>query len=342
MNSLLRMLHTAERTVTNVGELFALLERRAEVFGLSDTFKKTGAPPSAALASLGRVGSWFELRHNGLIYPFIDVALLWDTHCWLGFERWRLRYGRALRDWFSAIGQAEALSSLAGFGFDEPDCCFAEIDEQSAGFRAVALGHPLIHPAVRVSNDVTGLQPGHGLLVTGSNMSGKSTYLRAIGLGCAVGLAGGYVCAKQLRLCRTQIATSMRISDNLASGVSHFYAELQKLKGVIDAVQGPLPVLFLLDEVLHGTNSLERQIGARFVIAELLRTGAFGAVSTHDSALCELSGELVERLRLVHFRESVTGGEMTFDYRLYPGPVTAGNALRLMQKLGIPVPLADT
>lgn len=131
----------------------------------------------------------------------------------------------------------------------------------------------------------------------------------------------------------------MRISDNLARGISHFYAELQKLKRVLDATRESRPVLFLLDEILHGTNSRERQIGARFILAELLRNGAFGAVSTHDSALCELSGELAERLKLVHFRESITDGQMTFDYRVYPGPVTAGNALRLMHKLGIAVPL---
>jgi len=171
-------------------------------------------------------------------------------------------------------------------------------------------------------------------------MSGKSTYLRAIGIAAVLGLAGGPVCALRLRIGQLRLATSLRVRDDLASGVSHFYAELQKLKRVLDATRGPLPVLFLLDEILHGTNSRERQIGARYVLAELLRAGAFGAVSTHDSALCELRGDLAERLQLVHFRESLRGGEMTFDYRLYPGPVTAGNALRLMQKLGIEVPIA--
>ncbi len=170
-------------------------------------------------------------------------------------------------------------------------------------------------------------------------MSGKSTYLRAIGLGCTLGLAGAYVPAAQLKLCRVAIATSMRIRDDLASGVSHFYAELQKLKRVIDMASNALPVLFLLDEILHGTNSRERQIGARFVIAQLLRAGAFGVVSTHDSALCELSGELASRLQLVHFREGLHEGEMTFDYKLHPGAVTAGNALQLMRRMGIAVPI---
>jgi len=209
------------------------------------------------------------------------------------------------------------------------------------GFDAVRLGHPLIHVEQRVANDVAGLLPGYGLLVTGSNMSGKSTYLRAVGLAAVMGLAGGPVCAERLRLRPLQIVTSMRISDSIAGGVSHFYAELLKLKRVLAATQKAEPVLFLLDEILHGTNSRERQIGARYILAELLRAGALGAVSTHDSGLCTLGGELGQRLTLVHFRESVAQTEMTFDYRLYPGPVTEGNALRLMQRVGIPVPLQD-
>jgi DNA mismatch repair ATPase MutS len=171
-------------------------------------------------------------------------------------------------------------------------------------------------------------------------MSGKSTFLRAMGLGSVLALAGGPVCAKRLKISVLHVATSMRISDSLASGVSHFYAELRKLKAVLDATQGTHQVFFLLDEVLHGTNSFERQLGARFVLAELLKGGALGAVSTHDYELCKLEGALAERVTLVHFRESVTAGEMTFDYTLRPGPVTEGNALRLMRGLGIDVPLA--
>ncbi len=341
MGSLLQMLSTAERMVNNASPLLELLERNGDLPAPQQLLRAEKTPPSVALSALSRIGSWFELRHNGLVYPFANVLLLWDIHCWLGFERWRQSYGQKLRDWLAAIGEAEALSSLAGFLYDEPDCCFAEIVDDECGFEATDLGHALIHPLSRVTNDVVGLHRGHGLLVTGSNMSGKSTYLRAIGLGAVLGLAGGPVCATRMRISRLRIATSMRISDNLAAGVSHFYAELQKLKRVLDATAGERPVLFLLDEILHGTNSRERQIGARFILSELLRAGAFGAVSTHDSALCELGGELATRLRLVHFRESVTGDEMSFDYRLYPGPVTAGNALRLMQKLGIPVPLEN-
>jgi len=149
---------------------------------------------------LSRIGGWFDLRHNGLIYPFVNLFVLWDIHCWLAFERWQQRYGDKVREWFATFGDVEALSSLAGFAHDEPDCCYAEIVTENAGFDAVGLGHPLIHFEQRVVNDVAGLVPGHGLLVTGSNMSGKSTYLRAVGLAAVMGLAGGPVCAERLRL----------------------------------------------------------------------------------------------------------------------------------------------
>ncbi len=152
-------------------------------------------------------------------------------------------------------------------------------------------------------------------------------------------MAGGPVCARKLRTARFAVRTSIRISDSLAKGVSHFYAEIGKLKAVVSATSGSEPVLFLLDEILHGTNSRERQIGARWVIAELIERGAMGAVSTHDMGLCRLSDDLMQHVTQVHFRESVENNQMTFDYKLRPGPVTEGNALRLMRTVGLEVPL---
>ena len=170
-------------------------------------------------------------------------------------------------------------------------------------------------------------------------MSGKSTLLRSMGLSTVMALAGAPVCAARLRLARFSVCTSIRIADSLGSGVSHFYAELSKLKAVLDATSGGSPVLFLLDEILHGTNSRERQIGARWVIAELLSRGAMGAVSTHDMGLAKLPDEMMQHVTLVHFRENVQDGKMSFDFKLRPGPVTAGNALRLMRSVGLEVPL---
>ncbi len=300
------------------------------------------APSRSMRTFRARVG-WYDLRHNGMVYPFINALLLWDVHCTLALESWKAQSGRYARVWFEVLGAFEAMSSLAGLLHDEPSFSLpelAETDGRGRGhFEAEGLGHPLIAASRRVTNDVPSLGGGHALLITGSNMSGKSTFLRSIGVACALAFAGGPVCARRLSLTPCRIGTSIRVSDSLASGVSHFYAEIEKLKAVLDATEGGQPVLFLLDEILHGTNSRERQIGARWVLAELLERGAFGIVTTHDMELCRLTPELMQRVTQAHFRESVRDEQMVFDYQLREGPVTAGNALRLMQLVGLGVPL---
>jgi hypothetical protein len=299
---------------------------------------QSGKKPSEEMRRFERVVGFFELKHNGMIYPIVNLFLLWDVHCVLALEAWQETAGRFVREWLDVVGEAEALSSLAGLAHDEPDFCFPELVPVTC-FRAEDLGHVLIDRKVRVTNTVELPEPGTALLVTGSNMSGKSTLLRSMGLANVLAFAGGPVCAKKLVLSEFTLATSIRMSDSLSSGVSHFYAEINKLKAVVDKTNGEKPVFFLLDEILHGTNSLERQIGARWVIAELIKRGALGAVSTHDMGLCELSPELMARVTLIHFRESVVGSEMSFDYKAHPGPVQAGNALRLMRRIGLEVPL---
>ncbi len=295
--------------------------------------------PSESMREFEKGLGWFELRHNGLIHPFVNALLLWDIHCVLRLERWQKRSGKTVREWFRALGQLEALGSLGAFAYDEPDTCWPEFEDGGAKLVAQGLAHPLISSTARVANDVNLPDSGVAMLVTGSNMSGKSTLLRAMGLAAVLAYAGAPVTAERLQLSVLAVRTSVRISDSLERGVSHFYAEIGKLKLVLDGARDGQPVLFLLDEILHGTNSRERQIGARWVLSELLRRGATGAVSTHDMELCNLTDELASRVELVHFRESVKGEEMTFDYKLREGPVTAGNALRLMQLVGLDVPL---
>jgi DNA mismatch repair ATPase MutS len=282
---------------------------------------------------------WFDLKHNGLVHPFANALLLWDIHCVLRLERWQRMAGRSARGWFDALGEVEALSSLAGLAHDEPGFAFAEVVEDGACFEVTALGHPLIDAGQRVTNDVALSGPGSVFLVTGSNMSGKSTLLRSMGLAAVMALSGAPVCAQRLRMSRCAVRTSIRVADSLERGISHFYAELRKLKAVLSATDGELPVLFLLDEILHGTNSRERQIGARWLLSELMARGALGAASTHDMGLTRLPEELQDRIQLVHFRENVEAGAMTFDYQLRSGPVMAGNALRLMRAVGLDVPL---
>jgi len=298
--------------------------------------------PSSGMQEFRRKVGWFDLRHSGLVHPFAALFLLWDVNCVLALERWQRRAGRGARGWFEALGEFEALSSLAGLVDDEPGCSFPEIEESATVFEATRLGHVLIPADRRISNDVTLPRAGTALLVTGSNMSGKSTFLRAMGLSAVLAYAGAPVIASRLRLSLSAVCTSIRIADSLGSGVSHFYAELNKLKAVVESTRGKLPVFFLLDEILHGTNSLERQIGARWVLGELLEHDAIGVVTTHDMELCRLNDELMTRVEQAHFRESVTNDQMTFDYKLRPGPVTAGNALRLMRLLGLNVPLHES
>ena len=323
---------------TLLGELESLNVDAPLIRAAQARLNQSGKKPSEEMRRFERVVGFFELKHNGMIYPVVNLFLLWDVHCVLALEAWQERAGRFVREWLEVVGEAEALSSLAGLAHDEPDFCFPEFST-NACFQAEELGHVLIGRGVRVTNSVELPEAGTALLVTGSNMSGKSTMLRSMGLANVLAFAGGPVCAKRLLLAELTLVTSIRISDSLASGVSHFYAELNKLKAVVDATAGSKPVFFLLDEILHGTNSLERQIGARWVIGELIHRGALGAVSTHDMGLAELEPELMKRVTLIHFRESVQNNEMSFDYKAHPGPVQAGNALRLMRRIGLEVPL---
>jgi hypothetical protein len=316
------------------------LELKSELVGeLKARLRAAGRPPSVAMAELARIAGFADLRHNGLVYPVVNLITMWDVHVTLALEGFRERTRGVLRDWFAVLGEIEALSSLAGLAHDEPDFHLPEIAEDGPCFVAEGLSHPLIPAERRVFNDVSLATPGTALLVTGSNMSGKSTMLRSMGLATVLAFAGGPACVRRLRLRPQKLATSIRVSDSLESGVSHFYAEVRKLKAVVKAATADGSVLFLLDEILHGTNSRERQAGARWVLAELLKRGAVGAVSTHDEELCRLTPELMTRVTLVHFRETVQNDEMTFDYVLREGPVKAGNALRVMRLAGLDVPL---
>lgn len=338
---------TTEGAFLRYGALLSLLESlKAESPWLRERAQRLlshgGTRPSEVMRKFRNLVSWYDLRYNGMAYPFINVILLWDLHCTRALENWKKGVGGNLLRWFEVIGDVEALSSLAALHADDPGASIPNLIAPGGegGLQAVALGHPLLPARGRVTNDVDEVKTGEALLVTGSNMSGKSTFLRALGVNAVLAFAGGPVIAESLQIPLCRLGTSIRVADSLKSGVSHFYAEVQKLALVVrTAKRDDLPVLFLLDEVLHGTNSRERQIGARWVLAELLKRGAFGVITTHDMELCRLPDELMSRVRQHHFRESVQNGEMTFDYTLRQGPVTSGNALRLMQKVGLDVPL---
>jgi DNA mismatch repair ATPase MutS len=278
-----------------------------------------------------------ELRRQGLFHFFINPFLLWDLHVLRGLERWNREVGRKSEAWFRALGELEALASLATLAHGDPAATFPEIADATEALSATSLAHPLIPPATRVANDVALRGPGTALVVTGSNMAGKSTLLRAVGLNVALAQAGGPVCAGALRVPRVRLRASMRAEDSLQRGASYFHAELSKLKGVLADAEAAPPILFLLDELLRGTNARARHVGGRAVVLHLLARGATGLVATHDVALSRLADELPDKVDNAHFTDVVVDGEMRFDYRLRPGVVRTSNALRLLALAGVDV-----
>ena len=274
----------------------------------------------------------------------LQVFFLWDFHVLALLERWQRRWRKHARRWFEALGELEALASLAALAHDNPAWPFPTVDVHlPKGIDALGLGHPLLPDQVRVANDVALGPPGTFLFVTGSNMSGKTTLLRALGTNVVLAQAGGPVCAKRLRMSPLVLATVMRIEDSLVDGVSMFMAALYELKRVVDSArqlsgQPDETLLYLLDEVLRGTNTLERQIAVRKVLGHLIAAGAIGAVSSHDVDLASTE-PLAKACIAVHFRESIESGSrgprMTFDYKMHPGVATGTNALRLLKLVGL-------
>ncbi len=280
----------------------------------------------------------------GIPWLFAEILLFWDFFVLEALERWQLCHGASVRSWYESVADVEALCSLATVARDHPDWCFPKIDPTADRLEGRSVGHPLLPTDGVARNDVKLGPPDTFLLVTGSNMSGKSTYLRSIGVNSVLALAGGPVCAEHFTLPVVRLATSMRVSDSLSDGVSFFMAELRRLKQIVDVSaarqEGDGPLLYLLDEILQGTNSAERHIAVARVIGHLLKSTAIGAISTHDLELASVP-ELDGRCRPVHFREQFTveNGErqMTFDYQLRDGVSPTTNALKLLELVGLDV-----
>jgi DNA mismatch repair ATPase MutS len=299
-----------------------------------------GRPPSERIAQLQRLVDLLEARQNQFFAP-IGALFMWGTHFGLAVENWRAHHGPNLASWVDAAAEMEALGSLASYAYEHPDDPFPEILEEGSGndvlFDGRELGHPLL-PADRcVRNSVLLDAAQQAYMVSGSNMSGKSTLLRTVGVSTVMALAGAPVRAASLRLCPLAVGASIHIVDSLQEGTSHFYAEIKRIRQVMDLTEGGRPVLFLLDEVLHGTNSHDRRIGAEAVLRGLLSRGAIGLITTHDLALARVADELAPKTLNVHFQDQLDDGKMRFDYRLWPGVVTRSNALELMRAVGLEV-----
>jgi MutS domain V len=347
------------RVSTRAGEiahyagLFTLVSSRPaqaeRLRQLEEDMNHRGHGATAQLNRLARLVSLADLRLSHLVHGVVQALTMWDFHVLDAIERWQARSRLHARCWFAALAEWDALATLAGLAHDNPTWAYAEIGDpgDEAIVAARGLGHPLLAASVRVCNDVALGPPGTFLLVTGSNMSGKSTLLRAIGVNAVLAQAGGAVAAESFRIPPLEVATSMRIEDSLADGTSVFMAELKRLKQIVDAAcrwqaaGHQRRLLYLLDEILHGTNSVERQIAVRRVMLHLLQQGAIGAISTHDLALADVA-PLDTARQAVHFQESIcdtpAGRRMTFDYKLRAGLATTTNALALLEMVGLVPP----
>jgi hypothetical protein len=294
-----------------------------------------GIAPSAAMRQFAWLSSLAEQRRNQL-HVVVNVLTLWDLHVFFRLDDWRRRNGRDVAGWLDRLADVEAVACLGGYLHDRPDLVMPEVVEAGPRFVAERLSHPLLDDAV--PNDVSLERPGQLLLVTGSNMSGKSTLLRAIGLNAVVALAGGPVSARRLSLSALHTWTSMRVQDSLEQGVSFFYAEVRRLKQVLEgAAAHPRTALVLVDEMLLGTNTRERRLASEEVLRLLVQTGCIGAVTTHDLSLAELTRASGSTLVPVHFQDVLEDGRMRFDYTLRQGVVQSTNALRVLALAGIPV-----
>ena len=337
------VLHGTENAFRDLELLAGVLQgveshpfRAPELQALQHELMSNGVRAHQAIARLSTLVDLINSRHD-MFVRLIDAPLMYSVQVAYAAERWRRAHGRAVSQWIAIVGEMEALLSLAAYSYEHPNDPFPEIVQGDAAFEAEGLGHPLLPSAVCVRNSVSISGPTRVLLVSGSNMSGKSTLLRAIGINTVLAMAGAPVRAVRLRLTPLQVGASIRINDSLQEGSSRFYAEITRLRQIVDFAGAHPPLLFLLDELLQGTNSKDRRIGGEGIVRALVERRSIGLVSTHDLALTDISGSLDGQLHNVHFQDELAGGRMTFDYRLHDGVVTKSNGLELMRSIGLDV-----
>ena len=301
-------------------------------------WKRDGLAASASLRRLARLVEFMDAR-SSFVFALIGPFFLLKTQFAFALEAWHARHGPMIKDWLMALGEMEALSSLAGYAYEHPADVFPELVDRSPLplIEAKGLAHPLIAEASAVRNDLLldSNQPLH--VISGSNMSGKSTWLRAIGANLVMARAGAPVRARQFRISSLQIGASIRTVDSLQEGVSRFYAEIKRLRQIVQLTEHAERTVFLIDEVLGRTNSHDRQIGAAFIVKALVERGAVGLITTHDLALTQVVQQVKPPGANYHFEDQLAEGKLSFDYRLQPGVVTKSNALDLMRSIGLDV-----
>jgi hypothetical protein len=329
-NAILGPLEERAHDLALLARLFARLER--EHFSSPRLVRLqaelTSGSASRRVAWLHRLHRWAQLALILACRPQLAILL----------DRWGQGWGPASRRWLAALGEIEALCALAAYSYECPDDPFPEVLDTGAVFEAEALGHPLLPQARCVRNDLSLGDGGtYVVIISGSNMAGKSTLLRAAGVNAALALAGAPVRARWLRLAPLALGATLRIQDSLLAGRSRFYTEVLRVRRLLEMARGAPPLLFLLDELFQGTNSADRRMGAEAILRQLVDAGAVGLVTTHDLALTEIADRLGGRAANFHFEDRFDNGEITFDYRMKPGVLRHTNGLALMRAVGIEV-----
>ncbi|HEV2248095.1 MAG TPA: DNA mismatch repair protein MutS, partial [Terriglobia bacterium] len=308
-----------------------------KLINLQSALKVEGVRPSRAIARLVRFVESMESRRNpvvGVINPFV----FWSLQIAFVIESWRATFGPSIRGWLAAVGEIEALCALAGYAYEHPADTFPEFISASQGlFEAEGLAHPLLPEAKAIRNHLTLGDGVRLMIISGPNMAGKSTLIRAVGINAVLAQCGAPVRATRLCLSPLAVAASICVLDSLQGGISRFYAEIMRLKLITELTKGPLPVLFLLDELLNGTNSHDRRIGAEGLVRSLVERGGIGLVTTHDLALAKMVDQLGSRAANFHFEDHLENGQLRFDYKLTAGVVQTSNALNLMRSIGLEV-----
>jgi len=336
----IKPLEDAARDVGLLAEVLARLEREKfsspKLNGLQKQLATNNVVASRAVARLRKLVDSLESRRNPFLKG-IDPFVFWTLQLSFALSGWQKKYGSSLRAYVTAAGEMEALLALAGYHYENPEDVFAEFTEDAPCFDAQGFAHPLIPADRAVRNDLKLDRELQLMIISGPNMAGKSTFVRAVGTNAVLALCGAPVRARRLRISRLAVCASICILDSLQGGMSHFYAEIARLKQITDAASGTAPVLFLLDELLQGSNSHDRRIGAAAVVKSLVARGAIGMVTTHDLALTQIADSLGTQAANVHFEDRLEDGKLLFDYRLSPGIVQTSNALDLMRSIGLEV-----
>jgi hypothetical protein len=348
-----RLLKQAEAAITGIGAnedgllIFSKILRQIEAGSFTSEklcrfqreLRAGQQPASHTVEKLAHIVNWIDARDSALM-KVLNVPLLYTTQLGLAVDSWRKRYGAKMDFCIRAVAEFEGLLSLSAYAYEHPQDCFPEFIEGAethALFSGEELGHPLIAAAKCVRNSVLLGEGARVLLVSGSNMSGKSTLLRTVGINLVMAMAGAPVRAKSLRLCPMALGTRIRSTDSLQEGRSNFYTEILRIRQVATLSEKQGPLLFLFDELLEGTNSHDRQIGSEALLTALLARDAVGIVTTHDLALTQIQATLDGNVRNVHFEDQIADGEMSFDYKLRDGVVPKSNALDLMRWIGLKV-----